>query len=308
MDRLDPPAPSHADFHAHTARSDGLLAPADLVAQAAAAGVRALAIADHDTLAAHRELAASAAPLPPGFRLIPAVEIAAAADAVPGLPDDELHLVGLGVDPASDRLEDLLAGLREARRRRFELMQARLRAIGKPVDAQLEAIEAGGRPDEEAFGRPTLARALVAAGHATTVNDAFARLIGRGGPGYVRRSVPAPREVLAAIVAADGIAVLAHCDVAPGAPALIEELVELGLRGIEVHHRSFGAALVATMDQVARRHRLLPSGGTDFHGDECTYAEAIAETWVPDEVAAGVLSALDRRLAAVPGPAAGARR
>jgi predicted metal-dependent phosphoesterase TrpH len=294
MDPLRPPTPSRADFHAHTIRSDGLLAPAELAAQAAAAGVRALAIADHETLAAHHELRQpGAAPLPAGLRVIAGVEIAAAAGGMPGLADAELHLVGLGVDPDDDALEGLLAAQRATRRRRFELMRARLRVAGMPVDAQLEAMGVDSRPGVEALGRPTLARALVAAGHAATVDDAFARLIGRGGPGYVPREPPTPREVIGAITAAGGIPVLAHCAAAADQPALVDGLVELGLRGIEVHHRSFGAAVVEAMAKAARRHGLLPSGGTDFHGDEGTYAEAIAETWVPDDVAAGVLAALD---------------
>lgn len=292
-DRLVPPTPTWADFHAHTARSDGLLEPAALAADAAAAGVRVLAIADHDTLAGYRELLApGAAPLPPGLAVIPAVEINATARDIPDLPDGELHVVGLGVDPSSDALEALLASQRDARRRRFDAMIHRLREIDLPIDAALDELGAFDRADEEAFGRPTIARALVRAGHATDVPDAFARIVGHGKPGYVRRQGMGPREALAAVIAAGGVPVLAHFYAASSLPGVIDELIELGLRGIEVHHRSFGRALVDEMREVAARHRLLPSGGTDFHGDECTYAEAIAETWVPDGVADGVLAAL----------------
>lgn len=292
-DRLVPPTPSWADFHAHTARSDGLLAPATLVADAAAAGVRLLAIADHDTLVGYREVVSSdAPPLPAGIEVIPAVEINATARDIPDLPDGELHLVGLGIDPANDALEALLVAQREARRRRFEAMIERLREIDLPVDEALEALRAFDRSDDDAFGRPTIARALVRAGHASDVQDAFTRIVGHGGPGYVPRFGMGPREAIAAIASAGGIPVLAHFYAAPSLPGVVGEMVELGLRGIEVHHRSFGRTLVEEMGVVAARHRLLPSGGTDFHGDECTYAEAIAETWVPDEVADGLRSAL----------------
>lgn len=288
--RLVPPTPTHADFHAHTIRSDGLLLPADLAAQAAAVGVRTLAIADHDTLAGYRELVApGAAPLPAGLTVIPAVEINATARDTPDLPDDELHFVGIGVDPADDALDALLDRQRGARRRRFERMLGQLRAIGMPVDAQLEGLD---RSDEESLGRPTIARALVAAGFAATVQDAFSRIVGHGMPGYVRREGMGPVEALAAIRGAGGLPVLAHFAAAPRVPGIIDELIASGLRGIEVHHRSFDAPTVEAMERVAERHRLVASGGTDFHGDEGSYAEAIAETWVPDDVAERLLALL----------------
>jgi predicted metal-dependent phosphoesterase TrpH len=296
--RLAPPTPSRADFHAHTTRSDGLLEPLALCRAAAAAGVRTLAVTDHDTLAGYRSLVAAGAALPPGLDVIPGVEINATAPDIPDLPDDELHVVGLGVDPSAEAFEALLDRQRGARRRRFELMLARLRGAGLAVDAELAGLDPA---DDEALGRPTIARALVTAGHATDVPDAFARHIGPGKPGYVRREGIGPREALAAIRAAGGLPVLAHFAVASRMPGLLDELIEAGLGGIEVHHRSFDAATVATMAEVAAVHRLVPSGGTDFHGDDGTYAEAIGETWVPDEVADGLLATLAGARAGAPG-------
>jgi 3',5'-nucleoside bisphosphate phosphatase len=288
--RLVPPTPTRADFHAHTARSDGLLAPARLAADAAAAGIRTLAVADHDTLAGYRELVApGAAAVPEGLAVIPAVEINATSRDIPDLPDDELHFVGLGVDPADDALEALLGHQRGARRRRFERMLERLREIGLPVDAQLENMD---RSDEESLGRPTIARALVEAGWAADVQDAFTRIVGNGMPGYVRREGMGPRDALTAIRDAGGLPVLAHFSAAPRLPGVVDELMAAGLRGIEVHHRSFSAATVDAMREVAALHGLVASGGTDYHGDEGSYAEAVAETWVPDVVADRLLAAL----------------
>ncbi|MCU0479195.1 MAG: PHP domain-containing protein, partial [Chloroflexi bacterium] len=121
---------------------------------------------------------------------------------------------------------------------------------------------------------------------------AFARIVGHGMPGYVRREGMGPVEALAAIRAAGGLPVLAHFAAAPRLPGIIDELIASGLRGIEVHHRSFDAPTVEAMELVAERHRLVASGGTDFHGDEGSYAEAIAETWVPDDVAERLLALL----------------
>jgi predicted metal-dependent phosphoesterase TrpH len=288
--RLVPPSPSSADFHAHTSRSDGLLAPIDLVSAAAAAGVRTLALTDHDTLAGYRELVAPGAPpLPAGFDLVPGVEINATVPAAAHLPDGELHLIGLGLDPGAEAFEAVLGLQRGARRRRFERMLAKLRAAGLPVDAQLENLD---RSDDESIGRPTIARALVRAGFARDPQDAFDRIVGHGRPGYVRREALGPVDALAAIRRAGGLPILAHFAAAPDRPALLRDLVDAGLAGIEVHHRSFDAATVERMRAAAAAHRLVPSGGTDFHGDEGSYAEAIGETWVPDEVADEVRHAL----------------
>jgi len=167
----------------------------------------------------------------------------------------------------------------------------KLREAGLPVDAQLEGCD---RSAEESLGRPTIARALVAAGFAADVPDAFDRIVGHGRPGYVRREAMGPGEALAAIRGAGGLPVLAHFAAAPERPDLVRDLIVAGLGGIEVHHRSFDAATVERMRAVAVAHRLVPSGGTDFHGDDGTYAEAIAETWVPDDVAEGMRIALAR--------------
>jgi len=288
--RLVPPSPSRADFHAHSLRSDGLLTPHELVIAAAAAGVRTLALTDHDTLAGYRELVAHGAPpLPADFTLLPGVEINATVPDAVDLPDGELHLVGLGMDPGAEAFEELLERQRGARRRRFERMLARLRDSGMPVDAQLADLD---RRDEESLGRPTIARALVAAGFARDVQDAFDRIVGQGKPGYVRREALGPSDALAAIRGAGGLPVLAHFASAPERPALLRDLREAGLGGIEVHHRSFDAATVERMRTVAAAHRLVPSGGTDFHGDEGSYAVAIGETWIPDDVADGMREAL----------------
>jgi len=286
--RVVPPEPSVVDLHTHTSRSDGLLAPRDLVADAVAAGIRTLAITDHDTLAGYRDAAADGIPVPAGFALIAGVEINAVAGGL-DLPDGELHVVGLGVDPDDDAFEAALAGQRGGRRRRFERMAARLRAAGLAVDAQLADLDAA---SDDALGRPTLARALVAAGFATSVQDAFARFVGRGGPGYVPREGVGPLEAIRAIRSAGGIPVLAHFAAAPSRTVLIRELMEAGLGGLEVHHRSFDAATVAAVGAVARELGLLASGGTDYHGDDEPYAEAIAETWVPPAIAREVQAAL----------------
>ena len=283
-DPVIPPGPSTVDLHAHSRRSDGVLEPVDLIRAAAACGVRTFALADHDTLVGYRELVADRA-LPTGFELIPGVEINAVVREEIGLWEGELHVLGLGMDPADEAFEAALASQRGRRAERFGRTIRRLAELGMPVDAQLETLVSG--PDD-ALGRPIVGRALVAAGYATSVEDAFRRLIGRGTPGYVPRDGLGPHEAIRAIRAAGGLPVLAHFAEAGDRESLIRELIEHGLAGLEVYYRTFDRPTTARMVDVAAGLGLLPTGGSDYHGDTGTYAEAHAGLWVPPEVAAGV--------------------
>jgi predicted metal-dependent phosphoesterase TrpH len=286
-----PPGPSPVDYHAHTTRSDGVLEPADLVAAAAAEGVRSFAITDHDNLAAPRELAATPGAIPDGMELIAGVEINTVTEYARRGWRGELHILGLGVDPTDDAFEAVLAAQRERRRDRYERTLIQLRRAGMPIDDVAAALP----PDERAaLGRPTVARLLVAKGYATSVDDAFARIIGWGMPGYVPRDGIGPREAIAAIRAAGGLAVLAHTADAADREIAILGLRDAGLGGLEVHYRRYDADTVASVGAVATRLHLVPTGGTDYHGDRETYAQAHAETWVPMTDAEAVHAALEQ--------------
>jgi predicted metal-dependent phosphoesterase TrpH len=252
-----------------------------------AAGVRTFSLTDHDTLAGYRELAA--APLPAGFTLIPGVEINALVTRDLGLWEWELHILGFGMDPSDEAFERVLAAQRDARRTRFDRTVARLREIGLPIEAQVAALDIR---DDDALGRPTIARALIAAGFASSVEDAFSRIIGHGAPGYVRREGLGPEAAIAAIAAAGGIPVLAHFREAPDRIEVVRELVEAGLRGLEVYYRSFDIATVEAVGAVARDLGLIATGGSDYHGDLGPYADVHAALWVPPEVGDELVAAL----------------
>ena len=285
-DPVIPPAPSPVDLHTHTIRSDGVLAPAELVAAAVACGVTTLAITDHDTLAGYRELVWGGL-IPHGLVLVPGIEINALVTRDLGLWEGELHILGFGMDPDDDAFEAILGAQRAQRRIRFDRTVERLRELCLPIDAQVAGLA---RDGDDALGRPTLARALVAAGHATSVEDAFRRLLGHGCPAYVPRLGLGPVEAIAAIRAAGGLPALAHFREAPDRPELLRELVEAGLGGLEVYYRTFDRPAVEAVGQVAADLGLLPTGGTDYHGDTGTYAESHAQSWVPPEVADELLA------------------
>jgi predicted metal-dependent phosphoesterase TrpH len=285
-----PPGPSTIDLHAHTARSDGVLEPEALISAAYEAGVRTFALTDHDTLAGYRQVVAAGV-VPSDMTLLSGVEINALVTQDLGLWEGELHILGFGMDPSDEAFEAAMAGQRDQRRLRFGTTVDRLRELGLPIDAQVAAMEPG---EHDALGRPTIARALMAAGFATSVEDAFARLIGQGAPGYVRREGLGPEQAIRTVVAAGGVPVLAHFREAPARQGLLRELVEAGLAGLEVHYRSFDAETTAAVGEVATSMRLLATGGTDYHGDLGSYADAHAGLWVPPDVGEALFARLDR--------------
>jgi len=283
-----PPSPSTVDLHAHSARSDGVLRPEQLIRDVAAAGVRVFSLTDHDTLAGYHDLIAADA-VPNDMTLIPGVEINALVTRDLGLWEGELHILGFGMDPADAAFEGALVAQRDARRSRFDRTVALLREIGMPIDAQVEGLETG---DDDALGRPTIARALIAAGFATSVEDAFSRIIGHGQPGYVRREGLGPEAAIHVIRDAGGMPVLAHFREAPGRLDVIDELVDAGLAGLEVFYRTFDPATVDAMAALASAKGLVMTGGSDYHGDLGPYSETHSRLWVPPEVGDALLAAI----------------
>lgn len=303
---IGPPGPvslgaAVADLHTHTRRSDGLLEPWELVGQAHAVGIRLLAIADHDNLAAYRELTAPGArPLPDGMELVPAVEINAVTHGLGlDLPEGELHVLGIGVDPSDDAFEAAIAAQRGARRARFAATVDRLREIGLPVDAHLDPAVL---ESDDALGRPTLARALVAAGYAQDVEDAFRRILGYGRPGYLPRTGMNPVEAIRAVRSAGGLASLAHFPEASDRLPLLRELMDAGLDGLETHHRTFEAETRLAASAAAVHLGLVETGGSDYHGDLGPYAETHAFLVMPDALVEGLRTALLRTRRPPAGP------
>ena len=285
--RVEPPGPSTIDLHTHSTRSDGIVPPAVLVGQAFDAGVRLMALTDHDTLAGYRDVRAADA-VPGGMTLIPGIEINAIVTRDLGLWEGELHILGFGMDPEDATFEAELAAQRGRRRERFETTVALLRELGLSIDVQVERLSG---TDDDALGRPTVARALIEAGHATSVEDAFARLLAWGKPAYVPRTGLGPVGAIEAIRTAGGLPVLAHFSEAPARVEVVRELVEAGLGGLEVYYRSFDSATVAAVGEVAASLGIVATGGSDYHGDTNTYAEAHEGLWVPPEVATGLAAA-----------------
>lgn len=247
-----------ADLHCHSRYSDGVEPPAELVRSAAAAGLSVLALTDHDSLEGVSEARAAAAALGTGrLEIVAGVELSC-EDA-----GEEIHLLGLFVDddPAAP-LARRLAAIRETRLQRGEAMVGQLAAAGCPLD--LEAIRAtvGG---EGSFGRPHIARALVAAGFALDLDDAFRRWLSPGRPGFLGKPRLAAREALDLVHRAGGVVSLAHPIWSREPDEVIRRLASLGLDGVEASHPDQSPEFEARMRALAGELSLAVSAGSDFH-------------------------------------------
>lgn len=270
------------DLHLHTTASDGLLTPASLLERAAALGLTVVSVTDHDTVAGLAEARMAADRL--DVRVVNGIEITAVAH------ERDVHILGYFIDAGSERLAGFLRDQRSDRVRRVREMAERLDALGYPID--VAAVLDRTRHSSRSVGRPAIADALVAAGHATDRNDAFSRLLGRGCPAFVPRRGVGGEEVIRVIHAAGGIASVAH----PGIldqDSLIPSLVDAGLDAIEVWHCDHTPEHRARYDDLAGRFGLARSGGSDYHGDGVHRACQLGTVTLPAEH----FAALERRAA-----------
>jgi predicted metal-dependent phosphoesterase TrpH len=260
-----------ADLHSHSTASDGTDAPAEVMRRARAAGLDAIALTDHDTVAGHD---AARAALPPGLTLVPGMELSCRLDG------HSVHLLGYLFDPADPELSAETAKIRESRLHRAEAMAARLAELGAPVTwEQVRAIAGDG-----VVGRPHLARAMVEAGVIESPEQAFGPdWIGTGGRAYVPRYALDPARAIALIRAAGGVTVLAHPRARGWAvpDEVIADLAAAGLAGIEVWHPDQDLDQRMLLQALARRLDLVASGGSDDHG-EFTGHRLGSDTIAPD--------------------------
>jgi predicted metal-dependent phosphoesterase TrpH len=243
------------DFHSHSSVSDGLDSPAELARKMSVAGLDAFALTDHDSLAGIPEARAEAARL--GMELLPGAEISADFEG-----QDDVHILALLVDEKNGALLERLADSQERRRTRGQRMAENMISAGYAID--LDAIRAD--VGDGVWGRPHLARALVAAGHAESMNDAFDRFLKREHPWYVPSEKWPAVDVVATIRSAGGISSLAHAVWYKDSERLIRSLAGAGLDAVEVFHPDHGPEEEARLGHLVRELGLLATAGSDFHG------------------------------------------
>lgn len=252
------------DLHLHTTASDGRLTPAQLVARASTAGLTTISVTDHDTVAAIAEVTEAARAI--NIRVVPGIEITA-VDA-----GRDVHMLGYFFDPFSTTLAAVLERQRALRVTRVEEIGEKLAALGMPIDVESVLLRAAVRPGSS-VGRPQVARELVRAGYVSSVQDAFDKWLATGRPAFTPRTGPSPAAVVDTIHEAGGVASMAHPAVTRR-DELIAPLVEHGMDAIEVYHSDHSPEDQQLYKAMAKRLGALVSGGSDFHGDDPTFAKA----------------------------------
>ncbi|MFP5263166.1 MAG: PHP domain-containing protein [Blastocatellia bacterium] len=259
VDNIEAMLKNVIDLHAHTSYSDGSATPSQLVALAHSLGARAVAITDHDTVDGLPEGRAAADEL--GVEFVNGIEIS--ADYSPGT----MHILGYCINPETPSLALKLDELRAARNNRNPQIAARLQSLGLDVDYEDVARLAG----NEVVGRPHFARLMVERGYASSIQDAFDRFLAKGAAAYVEKARLSPADSIALIQEAGGVAILAHpyqlkLSSIEEVERLIAELAAMGLDGIEAIYSRHSPAERNMYAQMAARHGLLVTGGSDYHG------------------------------------------
>jgi predicted metal-dependent phosphoesterase TrpH len=242
------------DLHMHSTASDGACAPAEVVRQAAAAGLTVIALTDHDTLAGVTEAKAAGQVL--GVAVIPGCEFSVRARW------GEMHLLAYFLPETGEGVEEFLRDQRGKRETRAARMVGKLEGLGVPVTLDEVLDQAGGG----AVGRPHVARALVGRGHVPDVPAAFQRYIGWRRPAFVPKDLPEVAEVTALVAAVGGVTSAAHLGERATRGSL-GYLRGLGVDAVEVWHPIHSDERATRIDQLAEETGMLRSGGTDWHGD-----------------------------------------
>jgi 3',5'-nucleoside bisphosphate phosphatase len=248
------------DLHTHSTVSDGSDAPERIPELGAEAGCSAVALTDHDSLAGIGRARRRAAEL--GITFVPGCEVSCRPVGSGGV-----HVLVYFVEDDGGELCGELVRLRGDRRRRNLALAERLVALGIPITYEQVVEVAGG---EEGVGRPHFAMAMVAAGAAESIDDAFDRYLANNGPGFVRKARLSAAEVARLARASGGVAVLAHpysmgLDGAELA-AVVGELAEAGFAGIEALYGRYSPRQRQALGNLARRFDLVATGGSDYHG------------------------------------------
>ena len=250
------------DLHTHSTASDGTDSPAELVRNAAAAGLDVVALTDHDTTRGHAEAIAA---LPEGLTLVTGAELSCRIDGI------GLHMLAYLFDPEEPELAAERELVRDDRVPRAQAMVGKLQELGVPVTWEQVARIAG----DGSVGRPHIAEALVDLGVVPDVSGAFTQQwLADGGRAYVEKHELDPFDAIRLVKAAGGVTVFAHPlavkrgDVVP--EAAIARLAAAGLDGIEVDHMDHDEPTRARLRGLAGDLGLLPTGSSDYHGTRKT--------------------------------------
>ncbi|MBR4251916.1 MAG: PHP domain-containing protein [Kiritimatiellae bacterium] len=271
------------DLHCHSTFSDGSFTPEQLADKADAIGLAALALTDHDTLSGLARFQAAAASH--AFRAVPGIEISV------DCPSGVMHMLGYWMDPADAELNRQLEWVRDGRSARNREILRKLNELGFAVSEEEVRAKAG----EDVVGRPHFAQVMIEKGYVKDKYDAFDNWLGDGKPAYADRPRLTAEVAIDLLRAAGGVPVLAHPFTLhlgkESMETLLRSLKERGLIGMECYYSEHSADLTRDYLELAARLDLVPTGGSDFHGEASPGVEmgtGMGGLNVPDETVAAL--------------------
>ena len=275
---------SSIDLHIHSNASDGRYSPEEVVAKAAALELEIIALADHDTLSSIASALAAARAFP-GLNVIPAVEIST------NVPASEVHVLGYFINYSDTGLVSLFEHMRNSRRERAQQIIGKLAGLGLPIEwHRVQEIAGSG-----SIGRPHIALAMLEKGYISSVKDAFVRYIGHGGTAYVAWAKMTPQRAVEKVLEAGGLPVLAHPLTASDPEALTGMLKKVGLVGLEAYYGRYSPEEKNRLVALAKRYRLITTGGSDYHGLDDAAETMIGGVEVPRAPVTELIRLAERR-------------
>ena len=272
------------DLHIHSTASDGRLAPAEIVRQAAAQGLSVIAITDHDSVA-------GVAPALVAAKAFPWLKVIAGVEINTDVPQGEGHVLGYFIDYTNHELQATLERLRHSRLKRAQGMIAKLKNLGIHIEWQrVQEIAGSG-----SIGRPHIAQAMLEKGYITSLKEAFNNYISRGGPAYVEREKMTPVEAVELVLKANGLPVLAHPLTVNNVETMINELKAAGLVGIEAYYNGYNSDEIRRLVSLAEKYGLITTGGSDYHGLDAANETMIGGVAVPMESVERLIALAGRR-------------
>jgi predicted metal-dependent phosphoesterase TrpH len=275
---------SQVDLHIHSTASDGKLTPAEIIKEAAGRGLTYIALTDHDTVD-------GVAPAQAAAQAFPQLKVISGVEISTDIPQGEVHVLGYFIDYTDPEFKSTLDRFRNSRLRRAQGMVAKLDNLGVHIDWERVQEIAGA----SSIGRPHIAQAMLEKGYISSFKQAFTEYLSRDGPAYVEREKMTPAEAVELIVRARGLAVLAHPLTAGDPEVLTTELKAAGLVGIEAHYDGYSAEEINRLVGLARRHNLIATGGSDYHGLDPANETAIGGANVPIESAEQLIALAKQR-------------
>ncbi|WP_313582265.1 PHP domain-containing protein [Lacrimispora sp.] len=246
------------DLHVHSNASDGTFTPSEVVALAVEKDLAAIALTDHDTIDGLSEAQAAADGLP--IEIIPGIELSCVYQG------EEIHILGIYVDPTDRVFISETVALKEIRKKRNEEMIRRFQNAG--ISITLDEVMAG-NPDT-VITRAHFARVLLEKGYVKNMDQAFKKYLDYSGPYCPRKEKITPEHAMKILTDCNASPVLAHPYQYHLGDKKTEELVcylkDLGLQGLEVYHSSNNQYESGKLRKLARKYDLFPTGGSDFHG------------------------------------------